>query len=448
MQHRNPAVRLFSTRLMLGVVALLALVMYAGALTFSAPVSAAPDGKTRYADVIVQYGDHETIVRSITFDTKKITGLEALQLTGLAVVSIDTQFGPAVCSIGGVGMPANDCFGDPQGRYWGYNYWDGTAWQGYQVGAGDSAVKDGAIEGWRWGAFGDAVYPATPVLAANKGLTWLQKKQSNKNGSYGGANSTVDSALSIAANNIIARDWKKNSNAPNLATFLKQNARKYSKVGASSAGKLALGLTSTKVCFQKNTRLPGWYYDAGTGEYQVGAGHQSYAMLGTAAVESVPANAITYLENLQQSDGSFEWQPGWGGDTNSTALAIQALIAAGLPANDATIVEALSYLSLAQNPDGGFPYSSEGDGASDANSTAWVVQALFAAGQDPYDADWTEQANPIDFLQSLQLPNGSFQWQSGSGSANLLATQQAIVALMGRSLVPLYVTAYKECPTP
>lgn len=451
MQSRNPAVgssdkgtkqRSFHT-----LVALVALAIIAAAFTFSAPVSAAPDaGRPRYADVVIQFGDHETVVRSIVFDKKKISGQQALELTGLDVVWLDTQFGPAVCSIGGVGMPADHCFEDPQGRYWGYNSWDGSAWQGYNVGPAASVVKNGAVEGWRFGNFGDPVYPAGPVLAANKGLKWLQKQQSNTDGGYGGTNSSVDSAFSITANNIAAKDWKRNANAPSLATFLKKNARKYSKTGASSAGKLALGLTGAKTCFQKKTRLPEWYYDAGTGVYMEGTGHQSYAILGTAALGAVPAEAVTYLESLQQPNGGFEWQPGWGTDTNSTAIAIQALIAAGRPANGATITQALSYLSLAQNPDGGFPYDPDsGLVTSDANSTAWVMQALFAAGEDPFGPTWTANANGIEFLESLQLPNGSLQWQAGSGVANVLSTQQAIIALMGRSLVPSTVTAYKEC---
>lgn len=449
MLSRNRAARSFSTRLALMTVAVLALVITAATFTFSDPLSAAAGAKRpRHADVVVQFGDHATVVRSIVFQTKKITGLQALELTGLDVVWIDTQFGPAVCSIDGVGMPADNCFGDPQGRYWGYNYWDGSAWQGYLAGAGDSKVKNGAVEGWRFGNFGDPVYPADPVLAANKALGWLQKQQSNTDGGYGGANSSVDTALAISANNIPAKDWKRNTNAPSLATFLKQNARKYSKMDASSAGKLALGLTSVRVCFQKNTRLPEAYYDSGTGVYKEGAGHQSFAILGTAALDSVPANAVQYLKSLQQPNGGFEWQPTWGTDTNSTALAVQALVAAGEPLNSTAVTNALAYLDAAQNDDGGFPYDPDSTliTTSDANSTAWVIQALTATGEDPFGSEWTQNGTPIAFLQSLQLPNGSFQWQAGTGTTNLLSTQQAIIALMGRSLVPSHVTAFQECP--
>lgn len=441
----------FGTRAVLTFVAFVALVITAATFTFSAPVSAAPDaGRPRYADVVIQFGDRETVVRSIVFNKKKITGLQALELTGLDVVRIDTQYGPAICSIEGVGMPADNCFGDPQGRYWGYNYWDGSAWQGYMIGAGESKVKNGAVEGWRYGQFGDSMYPAGPVLAANKALKWLQKQQSNTTGGYAGAPSSVDTALAISANDIAAKNWQRNANAPSLATFLKQNARKYSKLGASSAGKLALALTSAKVCFQKKTRLPDAYYDSSTGKYHEGAGHQAFAILGTAALGAVPADAVTFLKSIQQPNGGWEWQPTWGTDTNTTALALQALVATGEPLNSTAITNALAYLDTAQNADGGFPFDPDSSitTESDGNSTAWVIQALTATGQDPFGPDWTQNATSVAFLESLQLPNGSFEWMAGSGTANLLATQQAIIALMGRSLIPSGVTAHKECPKP
>ena len=130
-----------------------------------------------------------------------------------------------------------------------------------------------------------------------------------------------------------------------------------------------------------------------------------------------------------------------------TALALQALIATGEPRASAVITQGLAYLKAAQNPDGGFPYDPDSpySTASDANSTAYVVQALRAAGQDPTGSAWSKGSNnPISFLLSLQLLDGSFEWQQGQGS-NQVATQQAIVALLGRSF-PLRVAQAMWCP--
>jgi len=46
-------------------------------------------------------------------------------------------------------------------------------------------------------------------------------------------------------------------------------------------------------------------------------------------------------------------------------------------------------------------------------------------------------------LLSLQLPDGSFEWQKGKG-ANPLATEQAISALLGRTF-PLRVGRPADC---
>ena len=82
---------------------------------------------------------------------------------------------------------------------------------------------------------------------------------------------------------------------------------------------------------------------------------------------------------------------------------------------------------------GGFAYAASTlESGADANSTAYVVQALYAAGEDPAGAAWaSEDGTPISYLLSAQLEDGSFAWQPGTG-ANFLATAQAIPALLGQ----------------
>ena len=193
---------------------------------------------------------------------------------------------------------------------------------------------------------------------------------------------------------------------------------------------------------------PSAYYSPTSGIYAEGAGPQAWAILGTLALsQTVPAEAIQYLKGLAQSNGGWEWGPGWGTDTNATALALQALIVTGEPATSAVISGGLAYLKTAQNADGGFPYDpvSPWGTDSDANSTAYVIQALRAAGEDPAGPAWSQGANnPLTFLLGLQLTDGSFEWKAGNGS-NQLATQQVIVSLLGRPF-PLRVAEPRRCP--
>src|SRR5205085_6396915 len=133
------------------------------------------------------------------------------------------------------------------------------------------------------------------------------------------------------------------------------------------------------------------------------------------------------LNQAQLADGgwSFDGSAATGSDTNTTALAVQALVAAGAP-GDAT-TRGIGYLKSQQNADGGFPYSktSSFGSASDANSTALVVQALAAAGVDPRTLKQSG-GDPIDALLDFQNASGAFRYQAAQSDDNDLATAQAI----------------------
>ena len=108
---------------------------------------------------------------------------------------------------------------------------------------------------------------------------------------------------------------------------------------------------------------------------------------------------------------------------------------------DGSVDDVLSELAAFQNTDGGFPYDPDSvyGTASDTNSTAAVLQALLATGENPLSSDWATEditgtlvisgTNPVAFLLSMQLPDGSFEWQEGFGT-NQMATQQAAIALL------------------
>jgi prenyltransferase beta subunit len=159
----------------------------------------------------------------------------------------------------------------------------------------------------------------------------------------------------------------------------------------------------------------------------------------------VPEASLELIRAGQISDGSWAWngEPLEGtGDTNSTAVAVQALVAAGEPAASDVIQQALAYLEAVQNEDGGFPYQKPSDFGTDtdANSTAVVIQAILAAGQDPAGADWAadDGKTPVDALLALQNESGAFAWQATMPDDNLLSTVQALPAVAGKPL-PLVV---------
>jgi hypothetical protein len=100
------------------------------------------------------------------------------------------------------------------------------------------------------------------------------------------------------------------------------------------------------------------------------------------------------------------------------------------------IISGLSYLQEAHTPEGGFSYDPHGawGNVADSNSTAYVLQALAALGQDAPDSALREMGDAaIGFLMERQGEDGALGWQVEQPAPNLSATQQAIPALLGQS---------------
>ncbi len=414
-------------------------------LSAMASVAAAADAP-KDAQVVVQLEGTDVIARAITF-TGEISGVTALELTGLDVKKQTFSWGAAVCSIEGVGCPVDDCFCGGN-TFWSYSQSDSSAWQPSGVGAAASVISQtGAVEGWRWGEF-ESVPWASPAQAeaALAGLAVVQAGQSITDGSYGGSVPvSLDAMLVAGANRIAASDWRAAPGAPSLMDFVTFAAGGYTWKNVSSAGKAGVALTGADGCLPPGMPYPSSFYSPTLGAMSDQPGFLSWAILGSVALsEPVEAGNVNLLRSLIQPNGGWEWSPTWGTDTNSTAIALQALLAAGVPVSATEVVSGLAYLQDAQNDDGGFPYMPQStfDKSSDTNSTAWVVQALLAAGEDVKSAKWAPKgAGPIDFILGNQLPNGSFEFQKGSG---IFSTEQAVVALLGSSY-PMQVRSLDAC---
>jgi hypothetical protein len=168
-------------------------------------------------------------------------------------------------------------------------------------------------------------------------------------------------------------------------------------------------------------------------------GHSLAVLALKSAQRPIPPAAVEHIQDSQLEDGSWAWDGSeqTPGDTNTTAFAIQALVAAGAGAGDDSISRGLAYLESVQNDDGGWPYQNPSDYGTDtdANSTAVAIQALIAAGRDPAGSDWTtdEGGTPVAALEALQNDSGAFAWQAAVPDDNLLATVQALPAVAGKA---------------
>ena len=160
---------------------------------------------------------------------------------------------------------------------------------------------------------------------------------------------------------------------------------------------------------------------------------------------SITAAGVSWLQNQQCSDGgwtSYRSATGPGNpcpapdpatfsgpDTNSTALAVEGLVASGATFS----VSPTSFFVSSQNADGGFGFIGASSQSPDPDSTGEVIQALVALGQLG-NSKFTQSggATPLSALETFQLGckassarRGAFVFPDVKGP-NLLATLQAV----------------------
>jgi hypothetical protein len=182
---------------------------------------------------------------------------------------------------------------------------------------------------------------------------------------------------------------------------------------------------------------------------------QSLAIQGlVAAGQTVPTAAIHHLVAAQDSDGGWDFllikdDPNGPtnfdtSDTNSTATVLMALNAAGSHGRNAS---ALAWLHTQQDGDGGFPY--QAGAGSDPDSTALALQALIATGQNPDATSWAPSGHsPLAELIATQGTNGGYTFPGNSGP-DAFTTAQVPPALarapypLNCGAAPCYTTGTK-----
>jgi prenyltransferase beta subunit len=95
------------------------------------------------------------------------------------------------------------------------------------------------------------------------------------------------------------------------------------------------------------------------------------------------------------------------------------------------LAAAAGFLTRAQNRDGGFPQQPGGE--SNAQSTAWAVQGLIAAGRNPGAVRRRGSRSPLGYLESLVSPGGSIRYSRTGAQTPVWVTAQALIALSGKT---------------
>ena len=288
----------------------------------------------------------------------------------------------------------------------------------------------------------DATPGATPLSSpvAGPGLPaavdWLVSQQQD-DGSWLGmtgepdAGTTVDAIIALGA----AREAGFDVDAPIDAAIAWLDsddvAVRYTDTGTGQAAKLVLALVAAGV---EPLEIGGidpqslfeTGLDAETGMYGFGLYDHAYVLMAMAAVGAeVPAESVAFLATVQAANGGFAWDGSTDEamvDSNTTAMVLQALVAAG-EADSPVVAGAAGYLHTTIN-DQGAAYSVGGE--ADANSTALVAQALLTLGEDV--------THLMTALTTFQNANGAYHWMHTDVADNAFSTIQVIPAAAGVSL--------------
>jgi len=150
------------------------------------------------------------------------------------------------------------------------------------------------------------------------------------------------------------------------------------------------------------------------------------------------------IRTSQHSDGGWVFQASTGttpptsaSDTDMTGAALAMLCGDGATAWDPQVQAGLGFLHGKQDQTTGGFGAGLGTPANNVVSAAWIAIGMNACGVDPQAPEWTTTSgeDPIDFLLSLQRPDGSFKYLSTTAtpapSYDMNATEATVRALAG-----------------
>ncbi len=302
------------------------------------------------------------------------------------------------------------------------------------------ALMVGLASGSQMVAAQNSTPAASPAGTANGiegAVAWLEAQQL-EDGGFPGFSAESDPGFTLDV--LVALGAARNSGVDAQATIdaavnylaAEDHALVFAQTGVGQSAKLILGLAAVGVDpYEFANVMPLSIIEQGidpeSGLYGTGLYDHALAILALAAVgEDVPQPAIDLLATGQADNGGwgFDGSPDDANvDSNTTALVVQALFAIGEGESDAA-TGGLGYLDAVWSDDGATYNLAEG-AIPDSNSTALAIQAFVAAGRD------VSELEPA--LAGFQNDNGAFFFNADDTMDNAFSTVQAIPALAGQA---------------
>jgi hypothetical protein len=160
----------------------------------------------------------------------------------------------------------------------------------------------------------------------------------------------------------------------------------------------------------------------------------------------------------QRSDGGWNYlgnsDPTVDSDNDTTALAVEVLVAAGANASDPTVHAALAFFAANHQADGAW----QSFGSDDPNSTSVAILAVTAAGFDVESPCWRNTVDPslasaaygspTAWLRSQQASDGHITSPNDAfPPINTFATSQTVEGLL-QSWLPVARASAQTCEVP
>jgi Prenyltransferase and squalene oxidase repeat len=162
------------------------------------------------------------------------------------------------------------------------------------------------------------------------------------------------------------------------------------------------------------------------GSFEGWPGSTAFAVIALRAAETTGGlnRSLSWLGKAQNEGGGWGDLPGPPSTADGTGAVMQAM------PDTAAARRGLGYLRKAQRPSGGFALGGSGD--VNSQSTAWAVQGMLAVGANPAKGQ-AGSKSALDYLAARQAADGHYRYSASSDQTSVWVTGQVLAAVAGDS---------------